>query len=103
LVEVIETLLGKGHTIRIFDRNVTTSRLIGANRQFMEDHIPHLSSLLVESAEELATQSEVIVIGYKSPDFMSTFESLRSDQIVIDFARLGDGGKTLARYEGICW
>ena len=67
LVSVIETLLGKGYAIRIYDRNVSTSRLIGANRRFMEEHIPHLSSLLVASAEELAAEVDVVVIGYNSP------------------------------------
>lgn len=103
LVEVIETLLGKGHTIRIFDRNVAASRLIGANRRFMEQHIPHLNSLLVETVEELADSAEVIVIGYKSPDFISVFESLRSDQTVVDFARLAERHRTKADYQGICW
>lgn len=103
LVEVIETLLGKGHNIRIFDRNVATSRLIGANRRFMEDHIPHLSSLLVESVEELTANSDVIVIGYKSSEFIPAFESLSSDQTVIDFARLADKTSTSANYQGICW
>lgn len=103
LVEVIETLLGKGYSIRIFDRNVATSRLIGANRRFMEDHIPHLSSLLVENVEDLTANSDVIVIGYKSPEFIPAFQSLRSDQAVIDFARLADKESTSATYQGICW
>ncbi len=103
LVEVIETLLGKGYSIRIFDRNVATSRLIGANRRFMEDHIPHLSSLLVESVEDLTANSDVIVIGYKSPEFINAFESLRSDQTVVDLARLAERERTAANYQGICW
>lgn len=103
LVEVIETLLGKGYSIRIYDRNVSTSRLIGANRRFMEEHIPHLSSLLMESAEELAAEADVIVVGYKSPDFIPVFQSLRTDQTVIDLARLAQRSTTPAHYEGICW
>ncbi len=103
LVEVIETLLGKGYSIRIYDRNVSTSRLIGANRRFMEEHIPHLSSLLVESTEVLAAETDVVVVGYKSPDFIPVFQSLRQDQTVVDLARLAERSTTPARYEGICW
>jgi GDP-mannose 6-dehydrogenase len=103
LVEVIETLLGKGYSIRIYDRNVSTSRLIGANRRFMEEHIPHLSSLLVESADVLAAETDVVVVGYKSPDFIPVFQSLRQDQTVVDLARLAERSTTPARYEGICW
>ncbi len=103
LVSVIETLLGKGYTIRIYDRNIATSRLIGANRQFMEEHIPHLSSLLVASAEELTAGVEVVVVGYQSPEFSVALQSLRADQTVIDLARLAKQVRTPARYEGICW
>ncbi len=103
LVSVIETLLGKGYAIRIYDRNVSTSRLIGANRRFMEEHIPHLSSLLVASAEELTAGVDVIVVGYQSPEFSAALLSLRADQTVIDLARLAKQVTTPARYEGICW
>ena len=103
LVEVIETLLGKGYAIRIFDRNVSTSRLIGANRKFIDEHIPHLSSLLVEQASEIAAQSDVVVVGYQSPEFAAVVASLRPDQVVIDLARLKMTEPTQAQYEGICW
>lgn len=103
LVEVIETLLGKGYLIRIYDRNVSASRLIGANRKFMEEHIPHLSSLLVASAEELTAAADVIVVGYNSPEFTSALQSLRADQTVVDLARIAQPFTSRARYEGICW
>ncbi len=103
LVEVIETLLGKGYSIKIYDRNVVTSRLIGANRRFMEEHIPHLNSLVVDDAEALVRNSEVIVVGYKSADFSAAIRTLRPDQMLIDLARIDDRTSTPARYEGICW
>jgi len=103
LVSVIETLLGKGYALRIYDRNVSTSRLIGANRQYMDEHIPHLSSLLVERIEDLTEASDVIVVGYKSPEFAAALQSLRPNQKVIDLVRLADEVTTPAQYEGICW
>jgi GDP-mannose 6-dehydrogenase len=103
LVEVIQTLLGKGYAIRIYDRNIATSRLIGSNRRFMEEHIPHLSSLLVDSPEKVAAESDVIVVGYQSKDFIPVLQSLREDQAVIDLARIARPLDTPARYEGICW
>jgi GDP-mannose 6-dehydrogenase len=103
LVEVIETLIGKGYTVRIYDRNVSTSRLIGANRRFIEEHIPHLSSLLVEDIGDLVAASDVIVIGYSSPEFAQIMQYLRKDQTVVDLARIAKHVATPARYEGICW
>lgn len=103
LVTLIETLLGKGYAIRIFDRNVSTSRLIGANRRYIEEHIPHLSSLLVERIEELVSEVDVVVVGYKSPEFTAAVRHLRPDQVVVDLARLGKSVETPAQYQGICW
>ncbi len=103
LVTIIETLLGKGYHVRIFDRNVCTSRLIGANQRFIAEHIPHLSSLLVEDLGELTAQADVVVVGHAAPEFVQAVESLRADQMVIDLARPAKQLTTAARYEGICW
>jgi GDP-mannose 6-dehydrogenase len=103
LVEVIETLIGKGYAVRIYDRNVATSRLIGANRRFIEERIPHLSSLLVEDTGTLIADAEVIVVGYQSPEFVEAVQQLRPDQTVVDLARLAKHVRTPASYVGICW
>ena len=103
LVEVIETLLGKGYQVKVYDKNVSTSKLIGANRRFIEEHIPHLSQLLSENIDEVASQSDVIVVGYKSPEFVQAVAKLRPDQVVVDLARLDKTVQTPARYEGIAW
>jgi GDP-mannose 6-dehydrogenase len=103
LVDVIETLIGKGYQIRIYDRNVSASGLIGANRRFIEQHIPHLFSLMVDDIATLTAESDVVVVGYKAPEFARAIESLRPDQVVIDLVRLAREVKTPARYEGIAW
>jgi GDP-mannose 6-dehydrogenase len=103
LVEVIETLLGKGFQVRIYDRNVSASALIGANKRFIEEHIPHLSSLLVERAEDVVAASQVVVVGYASADFAAALRSMRADQVVIDLARIGGREALAAAYDGICW
>lgn len=103
LVEVIETLLGKGYQIRIYDRNVSLSRLVGANKRFIEEHIPHLSSLLVDSVEEVVAESEVLVVGYQSPEFARAVQDARAFQTVIDLARVVKHATTAATYDGLCW
>lgn len=103
LVEVIETFIGKGYTVKIYDRNVSTSRLIGANRRFIDEHIPHLSSLLVEDTDKLIADAEVIVVGYSSPEFVEAVGRLRPDQAVVDLARLAKNVTTSAQYQGIGW
>jgi len=104
LVEVIETLLGKGYTIRIYDQNVSLSRLVGANKRFIEEHIPHLSSLLCNTIDEVIVGSDVIVIGNLSNEFGDALTQCRPDQIVIDLVRIPlDFSKVRAQYDGICW
>ena len=103
LVEVIEALLGKGFQVQIYDRNVATSRLIGANKQFIEEHIPHLSSLLVERAEDVVDTAQVVVVGYASAEFVPALKSMRADQLIIDLARIEGRESFAASYDGICW
>ena len=52
-VELAEQLLGKGYELRIYDPNVITARLKGANKEYIDRVIPHLSRLLVSTLEEL--------------------------------------------------
>jgi GDP-mannose 6-dehydrogenase len=103
LVELIETLLGKGYSISIFDRNVSLSRLVGANRQFIDERIPHLSSLLVDRIEDLVDKAEVVVVGHNSPEFIPALQRMRQDQMIIDLARIGKLDGLAASYDGICW
>jgi GDP-mannose 6-dehydrogenase len=104
MVILAETLLGKGLTLRIFDSNVSLARLVGANKQYIEQQIPHLSSLLCSTIEEAVDASDVIVVGNQSPDFVDALAACRPDQIVIDLVRLPIRGSMLrAEYRGICW
>jgi GDP-mannose 6-dehydrogenase len=104
IVILAEALLGKGVQLRIYDRNVSLARLVGSNRQYIEDQIPHLSSLLCESIEEVIDTSEVIVVGNQAPEFAKALTRCRCDQIVIDLVRLPICSSLLAaEYRGICW
>ena len=89
--------------MKIYDRNVMTSRLIGANKRFIEEHIPHLSSILVDRIEELVDTSEVVVVGYASPEFFPALKKMRADQTIIDLARISGHEGFTAHYDGICW
>jgi GDP-mannose 6-dehydrogenase len=103
LVEVIETLLGKGFSIKIYDKNVMTSRLIGANKRFIEEHIPHLSSILTERIEEAVETAQVVVVGYASPEFGPALKKMSADQMIIDLARIEGRDSLTAAYDGVCW
>lgn len=99
-----ETLLGRGYRIRIFDETVQLSRLIGANKSYVEKELPHIASLMCPTLEELLADSEVIVVASNSKSFRKVPELIQSHQTLIDLVGIMNGNKQIdAAYEGICW
>lgn len=103
LVEVIEALLGKGFDLRLYDRNVNLAALTGANRDYILNHIPHISKLMVSEMNEVLEFAEVIVIGNGAKEFAGVLEHLRPGQVVVDLVRVTPGKSEAGRYDGICW
>jgi GDP-mannose 6-dehydrogenase len=104
IVILAEALLGKGCQLCIYDRNVSMARLVGANREYINTQIPHLSSLLCDTTDEVIARSEVIVVGNGSPEFVEALRKTRPGQIVIDLFRpVVDRDQIPAHYTGICW
>jgi GDP-mannose 6-dehydrogenase len=104
IVILAEALLGKGYSLCIYDRNVSIARLVGANKEYINQQIPHLSSLLSDSIDELLEKSEVIIVGNGSPEFAEALRRTRPDQMVIDLFRLNVNPVEIpAQYTGICW
>ena len=104
IVILAEALLGKGCSLRIYDRNVSVARLVGANKAYINEQIPHLSSLLCDTTGEVIDGSEVIVVGNGSPEFNEALQQTRPDQIVIDLFRVKTNRSDIpAAYQGICW
>jgi GDP-mannose 6-dehydrogenase len=102
IVDVIEHLIGKGYDLKLYDKNVNLAALTGANRDYILNHIPHISKLMVESMDKVLHHAETIVIGNTAEEFRVVPGNLRADQVVVDLVRIinvrsGD------RYDGICW
>lgn len=103
LIEVIERLIGKGYDLRIYDKNVNIARLVGANRDFILNHIPHISKLMVGDIDAVLDHAETVVIGNKDPEFSKVPERLRAGQFLVDFVRIIEGRSENGNYDGICW
>jgi len=104
IVILAEALLGKGHALRIYDRNVSIARLVGANKDYINTQIPHLSSLLCETIDEVVDNSDVIVVGNAAPEFSDALKRTRPDQLIVDLVRVKtDRTEIPAQYQGICW
>ena len=102
VIEVIERLLGKGYDLRIYDKNVSIASLVGANRDFILNRIPHVSRLMVDRMEDVMEYAETLVIGNKDPEFRSVPGKVRPGQSVVDFVRIADR-RSDNGYDGICW
>jgi GDP-mannose 6-dehydrogenase len=104
VIEVAERLLGKGYNLRLYDKNVNIASLVGANRDFILNRIPHISKLMVSDIDEVLEYAQTVVIGNKDPDFGSVPDRLRDDQVLVDLVRIaGDRRSQEGRYDGICW
>lgn len=104
LVELAERLLGKGYDLRIYDANVTLSRLMGANRDFIESRLPHLGDLLGNSVDDVLDHAEVCIVGCKDPAVLDALAAV-GDRTVIDLVRLPDAEQRRASdgYLGLGW
>lgn len=103
LVEVIERLLGKGYNLKLYDRNVKLAALVGANRDYILNQIPHISKLMVNSIEEILEHADTIVIGNGDSEFASIVDRVKEKQVIVDFVRIGQNVSQEGRYDGICW
>jgi GDP-mannose 6-dehydrogenase len=102
MVTLIESLIGKGYQLFIYDRDVSLARLAGANKEYIEREIPHISQLMCATIDEVVAKSDVVIVGNKADEFRQMENKLNEDQVLIDLVRIFDK-KSEGSYQGICW
>ncbi|HVZ84474.1 MAG TPA: nucleotide sugar dehydrogenase, partial [Terracidiphilus sp.] len=104
ILDVIETMIGKGFHVGIYDEYVSIARLVGANKEYIQKEIPHISSLMRASAEDLVRESEVIVVSTSSEKFRDVLrQAARPGQVIIDLVRIIEASELASEYHGISW
>jgi GDP-mannose 6-dehydrogenase len=103
MVEVIERLLGKGYELCVYDKNVNIARLIGANKDYILNRIPHISKHMVETMDEVLKFSETIVIGNGDEKFKNILNKVTDNQVIVDLVRITNERSSSGQYDGICW
>ncbi len=104
LVTMAEHFIGKGLTLKIHDPEVSVARLIGANKRYIEESIPHISSLMASTAKEVIDDAEVLVVGLSDEALLSdVYEFNRPDQRVIDLVNMPQRSRIRGTYVGACW
>jgi len=101
-VSLIETLLGKGLDIVIYDRNVSISKLTGTNKEYIDRHIPHLSRLLVDDIDNVIENSELIVVNNNEKEYETALTDIRKNIYIVDMVRMS-GLQKKDFYIGINW
>lgn len=104
-VQLVKRLIGEGCELQVWDDNVYLGRLIGSNRQYIEQAIPHIGSLLNPSLQQVLQTAEVVVIATRGIDKHTLDSILCPGQIIIDFVNLEKSRRPMAGgiYEGLCW
>lgn len=105
IATLVEMLLGKGHQVAIYDREVLLARLHGSNRAYIEQTIPHISCLMKPSIESAIENADLIVIAKRSREYKESLGAVMNGHRVIDLASLfaGPVHERGPNYEGICW
>ncbi len=103
MVELIERLLGKGYDVLIFDEDVRLANLMGTNRDYILNRIPHIAPLLTEDPGRVLDHGRVIVVGNKTPAFQGIVRQVKDGKTIVDLARIMDRRSDTSTYEGICW
>jgi GDP-mannose 6-dehydrogenase len=104
LVTVAERLIGKGFDLRIFDPEVNLSRLLGANKRYIEHSIPHIGSLMEAECSPVVEHADVLIIGLATKGMLpGIVAGIREDQVVIDLVGLPRDQVAAVDYHGICW
>ena len=106
LVTLAELLLGKGYELAVYDRNVRLASLMGANRDSILNHIPHLGRLLVDRPEQVFDQSEVVVVASAADELRSLLGDFARQKTIIDLVGVWDIREEVSSsegYDGIAW
>lgn len=100
IVSVIEQLYGKGYEVKIYDKNVSLSRLIGKNKSVIAEKLPHLNLMLQDDLKTVMDWADLLIVSNKAEEFKSI--SLRENQCMIDLVRIAELEHE-ENYNGICW
>ena len=102
IVDVVESLLGKGFEIRIYDKNVKVSELTGTNKDFIMAKIPHLQHFVSDDLVAVCQESDVLVVTNKEKEFVDVLQ-LYPNKIIVDLVRQWKEVDYVGHYEGISW
>jgi GDP-mannose 6-dehydrogenase len=105
MVRLVESLIGKGYNVKIYDRHVDSARIHGKNREYAIEHISHLSERMVPDTQldQLFNFADVLVVGGSFPELRETLMAASLKKTVVDLVRIQRHRLSSENYQGICW
>ncbi|MFE3290960.1 nucleotide sugar dehydrogenase [Rhodococcus sp. NPDC059234] len=105
MVELAERLIGKGYDVRICDANVALSVLVGANRAYIDELLPHIGEILTDDVDQVLEHAEVLIAGSRDAAVVAAVDRATTRHIVVDLVRLpgAEERRTQDRYVGLGW
>jgi GDP-mannose 6-dehydrogenase len=103
LVNLCEALIGKGFHVTVYDPNLVIGNLVGANKAYIEEQIPHIGRLLCDSIDALIAKNELLILGNRYDSLKAKLTSLNGKVKILDLVRFFDRAEIPPSYQGICW
>jgi len=104
LVVMAERFIGKGLNLKIYDPEVNVARLVGANRRYIEETIPHISSLMDDGVEQVIDEADVVIVGLSDSDLIEQVrQRAKNHQLIIDLVGIPNRELMAGEYFGACW
>jgi len=104
MVLMAEHLIGKGLQLRIYDPGVHLSSLIGANRRYIEQHVPHIGALVCRDLQTVVAEAELLIVALGDRDTLDGLRAhAREDQVIVDLTGISHPGEIRGNHVGLCW
>src|ERR1700730_11530684 len=67
VVLLLETLIGKGRKVRVYDPHIQLGDIYGSNQRYIMNAIPHIGNLLDASLEAMLQWADHVLVAQKPP------------------------------------
>ena len=102
IVDVVQTLYGKGYEVHIYDKNVRLSQLTGTNADFIAAKLPHLHEIISDDLDAVCSACDVLVVTNKEKEF-AVLPDRYPNKCIVDLVRQFKEIDYAGNYEGISW